>query len=236
MTDITRRDWLKTVGAVSAGALVPIDMAQDGSATTAGSTVSAVSAARAHAPGDIIELTSTSEIFTPPRGRSYMKFSFDFPEPSVSFGDYRFGFLVFTNENTYGLDRSTLRVEGTGDAIRLIADGFVWAGGQEKAPGRFVASLRRTSSVIEWDATVEMERPIKTVSTIIRGVPRGQVSLGAGPFTDLRDGEMLGGYPFGGGDLHGPGSANGMTTPLLMIQASPTDIVYVTPLDDTVRP
>ena len=41
-----------------------------------------------------------------------MKFSFDFPEPSVVFGDYRFGFLVFTDENTYGLDRAKLRAEG----------------------------------------------------------------------------------------------------------------------------
>ena len=52
-----------------------------------------------------------------------------------------------------------------------------------------------------------MERPIKTVTTIVRGVPRGQVSFGGGGFTDPRDGEMLAGYPFGGGDLHGPAPA-----------------------------
>ena len=36
---------------------------------------------------------------------------------------------------------------------------------------------------------------------------------------------MLAGYTFGAGDLHGPGANAGMTTPLLMIQASPTDVV-----------
>lgn len=222
MTDISRRDWVKTMGVVGAGALAAPDLS--------------LLARTVHAPGDIVELTSTSEIFTPPRGRSYMKFSFDFPEPSVVFGDYRFGFLVFTDENTYGLDRSKLRADVTSDGARITCDGFVWAGGQEKAPGRLVATLKRNGSTIEWDAVVEMERPIKTVTTIVRGVPRGQVSTGGGGFTDLRDGELLAGYTFGAGDLHGPGSANGMTTPLLMIQASPTDVFYISSLDDRVRP
>ena len=94
---LSRRDWIKTVGVVGAGALVPHD------ALIAEPVESIpVAPAQLHAPGDIVDLTSTSEIFIPPRGRSYMKFSFDFPEPSVAFGDYRFGFLVFTDENTYG--------------------------------------------------------------------------------------------------------------------------------------
>ena len=179
MTDISRRDWVKTMGVVSAGALAAPDLS--------------ILTRTVHAPGDIVDLTSTSEIFTPPRGRSYMKFSFDFPEPSVVFGDYRFGFLVFTDENTYGLDRSKTPRRGLGDGMRITCDGFVWAGGQEKAPGRLVATLKRNGSLIEWDTVVEMERPIKTVSTIVRGVPRGQVSTGGGGFTDPRDGELLAG-------------------------------------------
>jgi hypothetical protein len=222
MSDISRRDWVKTVGAASAGALVTPKLP--------------VVARTHHAPGDIVELTSTSEIFTPPRGRGFMKFSFDFPEPSVVFGDYRFGFLVFTDENTYGMDRAKLRADGNGDSMRVTCDGFVWAGGQEKAPGKLVASLKRTGTTIEWDVVVDMERPVKTISTIVRGVPRGQVSLAAGPFADQRDNELLGGYTFGAGDLHGPGSAAGMTTPLLMIQAAPTDVFYLSSLDERVRP
>jgi hypothetical protein len=231
MTDpVSRREWLKTVGAVGAGALVSRDALESGHPA-----VTPVSSATPspHAPGDIIDLTSTSEIFIPPRGRSYMKFSYDFPEPSVAFGDYRFGFLVFTDENTYGLDRAALRAEGDGDALRVTCDRFVWAGGQATAPGRLVASLRRDGTTIEWDATVEMERPIKTVTTIVRGVPRGQLSFGAGGFFDPRDGESLVGYPFGGGDLNASGS---MTTPLLMIQTPAGDVVYVSSLDSRVRP
>ena len=226
--EISRRDWLKTMGVAGAGALIPHE-----SLLIHAPDASSVSPSVRQVDGEIIELTSTSEIFIPPRGRSYMKFSYDFPEPSVAFGDYRFGFLVFTDENTYGLDRSTLRVEMAGDSVRLISDGFVWAGGQEKSPGKLTASLRRNGTAIEWDVVAEMERPIKTITSIVRGIPRGQVSFGAGAFTDLRDGESLVGYPFGGGDLNSAGS---MSTPLFMVQGSPSEVTYISSLDDRVRP
>jgi hypothetical protein len=234
---VTRRDWLKTMGLVGAGALVAPDglhLAAPLAAQAATTPVVASAAAVLHhAPGTILDLVSTSEIFIPPRGRSFQKFSFDFPEPSVAFGDYSFGFLVFTGENTYGLDRAAMKIDGSGDALTLTCDRFVWAGGQQTAPGRLTASLRRTGAAIEWDAVVEMERPVKSVTTIIRGVPRGHVSFGAGGFRDPRDDEMLAGYAFGAGDLNGPGGS--MATPLLMIQTL-SDVFYVSSLDDHMRP
>ena len=234
---VSRRDWLKTVGVAGAGALVSPDTLHLPAGLAAQETATAIrhdpSAAVQQDSGTIVDLSSTSEIFIPPRGRGFMKFSFDFPEPSVSFGDYRFGFLVFTEENTYGLDRAKVRVEGNSDALTLTCDGFVWAGGQQKAPGKLTASLRRSGAAIEWSAVVEMALPVKTVTSIIRGVPRGQVSLGGGPFTDQRDNEVLAGYAFGGGDLNGPGGS--MTTPLLMIQ-TPSDVFHVSSLDDRMRP
>jgi hypothetical protein len=235
---LSRRDWLKTLGVVGAGALVTSD------ALDLPASLAAVAAPPApppplapvvarHDPGTIVDLVSTSDIFIPPRGRGFQKFSFDFPEPSVVFGDYTFGFLVFTGENTYGLDRSKMKVTGNGEALTLACDGFVWAGGQQAAPGRLTASLRRRGTTIEWDAIVEMETPIKAVTTIVRGVPRGKVSLGGGGFNDPRDNEMLAGYAFGAGDLNGPGGS--MNTPLLMIQG-PTDVFFVSSLDDRMRP
>jgi hypothetical protein len=126
--------------------------------------------------------------------------------------------------------------DGTADEMRLTCTGFVWAGGQERAPGRLTATFRRAGNVVEWDAVVEMERPVKTVTAIVRGVPRGQLSLAGGGFTDPRDNEVLGGYAFGAGDLHGPGSAAGMVTPLAVVRASDTDFVALSSLDDRVRP
>ena len=232
---VSRRDWLKTVGVVGAGALVTGDALQRPPALAAERAAAApmLPAPPAAPPGTIIDLVSTSEIFIPPRGRGFQKFSFDFPEPSVVFGDYSFGFLVFTGENSYGLDRAKMRVTGNGDALTVACDGFVWAGGQQTAPGKLTASLRRTGTTIEWDAVVEMEQPIKAVTPLVRGVPRGTVSLGGGGFTDPRDNELLAGYAFGAGDLNGPGGS--MNTPLLMIQG-PSDVFFVSSLDDRMRP
>ena len=81
-----RRTWLKEVGAAGAGAMIAGPAASQPAST-----------------GAILPRTSTSDVFVPPRGRGFMKFSFDFPEPSVAFGGYEFGFRVFTHENTYSL-------------------------------------------------------------------------------------------------------------------------------------
>ncbi|MFN8580666.1 MAG: hypothetical protein U0163_06760 [Gemmatimonadaceae bacterium] len=54
-------------------------------------------------------------------------------------------------------------------------------------------------------------------------------------FFDPKDDELLFGYPFSAGDLFGPGSAGGLTTPLLMIKKSSEEIVFISSLDDRVR-
>ena len=226
--DLSRRDLLKTVGAVGAGAL-----ARPGTAAEA----AAIQAPAAALPvGEISELLSTSEVFIPPKGRSFMKFSFDFPEPAVSFGGHRFSFLVFTEENTYSLDRAGMKATGGAEALTLEANGFIWAGGQQKAPGKLTAAFKRTGSTIEWGVTVEMDRAIKTVTTVIRDVPKGPISLGGGALNDPKDNDVLGGYTFGAGDLHGAGTPTSMNTPVAVVQASESDFVYFSTDDDHVRP
>src|SRR5437667_352141 len=111
---LSRRDWLKAMGAAGAGALLPVPTP----------TLSA------DAP--VLPLTSTSDVFIPPHGRAFQKFSFDFPEPSVEFAGLRFGFLVFTRENAYALDASAMTAEGSADALSLTATRLLWAGGQER--------------------------------------------------------------------------------------------------------
>src|SRR5688572_11402184 len=125
-SELTRRDWLKVVGVASAARVVSGAVPLAGAATPAEPNV-----AMPAAPLEVVPLTSTSDVFVPPRGRAFMKFSFDFPEPSVAFGGLRFGFLVFTDENTYGLDASRVTADESGDTMRLTCSGFVWAGGQE---------------------------------------------------------------------------------------------------------
>ena len=232
--NVSRRDWLKTVGAASAGAMVPLD-ALASAVPEPSSGPAPIAVATVHAPGDIVELYSTSDVFIPARGRTWMKFSFDNPEPGVVFGPHRFSFLVFTDENTYALDRTHMRASGNDDALELTCDRFTWAGGQESVAGKLTAHFTRNGTTIEWQVTVEMQRPIKTVTTVIRDVPRGQISVGGGQLTDTKDNDLLAGYTFGAGDLHNWDVAS-MTTPVAVIQAADQDFLYLTTLDDRVRP
>jgi len=220
---ISRRDWLTAVAAAGAGAVV----APGVSATPAPT-------GRAE-PRPILPLTSTSDVFTPSHGRAFMRFSFAFPEPSVEFAGYRFGFLVFTRENAYGLDARRMTAERTASGLEIRCTGLVWAGGQQSAPGRVTAQLQQRGEFIEWDVTAEMDQPIKAVTSVIRDVPRGQVSAaGSEPF-DPRDNELLYGYPFGGGDLFGGNTAWGLSTPLVIVQRAEGDCVFLSSLDDRVR-
>jgi len=225
VTEISRRDWLKDVGAAGAGSLL------------AGSVSAQPGQTGARANGTMVPRTSTSEIFVPPRGRSFQKFSFDFPEPSVVFEGHEFSFRVFTHENTYALSAPQIRVTATDGKLEIACTEFVWAGGQERTPGRLTAQLTRTSNGdIECSATAEMDRPVKAVAMILRGVPRGRVSAGGAPFFDPRDDEILLGYPFQGGDLFGPQGNGGLTTPLVLVQPAGGDaIVALSALDDRVR-
>jgi hypothetical protein len=212
---LSRRDWVKVVGAAGAGSFLPQP------------AVTPDNSPAIHA------LVSSSEVFVPPRGAAFNKFSFDFPEPSVEVAGFRFGFLVFTRENVYGLARNAMTAETTADGVVLRATEFVWAGGQERAKGRLEARFT-IGDEIRWSVTVDMEQPVKTVTTIVRGVPRGSVSTGGGA-VDRQDDELLYGYPFGAGDLFGGNTAAGINTPFLSIRKSETEWWSIASLDDRVR-
>jgi len=220
---MTRRELLKRFGAVGAGSLVKPDVlrAQPQSA----------SAPRA-ATGGVIPLVSTSDVFIPPRGQSFMKFSYDFPEPSVQVGRYRIGFLVFTHENTYGMDAGAMQVDVAGNRIRLTCDRFVWAGGQQTAPGSLTATFEPGGDVMDWEVTAKMPQPIKSVTAVIRGVPRGRVSAAGAPPADPQDNELLFGYPFSAGDLD---TAAGLTTPFVAVVDDDGACTYISSRDDRVR-
>jgi hypothetical protein len=213
-----RRTWLKEMGAAGAGVLI-----------------SGAPTPQAPSNGSILPRTSTTGVFIPPRGRGFMKFSFDYPEPSVAFEGFEFSFRVFTQENTYSLAPDHLTVRGSDNGLEIRCDELTWAGGQQRAPGRVTARLTRRGGAVECEADVEMERPIRAVAMILRGVPRGRLSAAGAPFFDPRDDEVLLGYPFSGGDLIGPQSNGGLTTPLVLVQAPEGPIVALSSLDDRVR-
>jgi len=161
-----------------------------------------------------------------------MKFSFDFPEPSVRFEDLQLSFRLYTYENTYALDQTRMTVEDQSDTTVLNCSGLVWAGGQEKAPGSLQVRIRKNGEFIEWNAVAAMDQPVKSIAAIVRGVPRGKISAGGGRFFDPADDEVLLGYPFGGGSLF---TARGMNSPLAIIQKGERDFFFLSALNQHVR-
>jgi hypothetical protein len=224
---IARRDLLKAVGAAAAAPLAgPLGRRGAGGAE-----------GRVQRPGggSILPLTSTSEVFVPARGSAFQKFSFDFPEPSVAYEGLRFGFLVFSRENAYGMNGERMTVEADGDGQVVTCPEFVRGGGRERAPGRLTAQLRRNGGWVEWEVTAEMDQPIKAVTTVVRGVPRGRISVGGGTPVDTHDDEVLIGYPFGAGDLFGGNTAWSAGTPLAVVEAGDAEFFFLSSLDDRVR-
>jgi hypothetical protein len=185
--------------------------------------------------GSILDLSSTSGVFVPPRGRAFQKFSFDFPEPSVAFEGLQFSMRVFTRENVFGIAQDRVRVGVTSDGLELSCSELIWAGGQQRSPGTITARLSNHPDAIECEVSATMTQPIKALAIIVRGIPRGRLSAAGTPFADHRDDEVLFGYPFSGGDLFGPQGNAGLTTPLVLVQPSSGPIVAISSLHDSVR-
>jgi hypothetical protein len=162
------------------------------------------------AKNGLLPLTSTDGVYTPPKGGGDMKFSFSWPEPSAEFAGFQFSFRVQTFENAYAIDPARTRLERSGDKLRYLCQGFTWAGGQEKAAGELTAELQRNADgSVEWRVSARMGQPIKSISTVVRGIPRGQLSLAGENFRNADDSEHTFEYP----QLFGQ-----LITPLIIIK------------------
>jgi hypothetical protein len=238
---ISRRELLAGAAGASCVTLTGVpahgEAAAAANAETPASNVATVATIAAADSGGILPLTCTSEVIIPPPGRSFMKFSYDFPEPSVEFAGLRISFRVHTFENTYGLDRESMKVAATVDGIEMTCSQLVYAGGQLKAAGTLRARIRKNGDHVEWSAAAEMEQPIKSLVTIVRGVPRGKMSAGGIGFFEPHDDEVLLGYPFGAGALFlERGMARMLNTPLGVIQSANGEYFYLSARCDSVRP
>lgn len=228
MTSRTRREWLKDVGALGAGSILA-------NASPNRAASEPAQAPPAAANGSLLSLTSSSDVFIPPRGRAFQKFSFDFPEPAVAFEGLSFAFRIFTDDNIYSLDAGAVSITASSSALEASCSRFVFAGGQLTAPGRLRARLVTRDGSVVCDVQADMDRPITALATIVRGVPRGRISAGGAPFFDPREDEVLLGYPFSGSDLFGPQANGGLTTPLVFVEQPGGSVFAISSSDDRVR-
>jgi hypothetical protein len=222
---ISRRTVLATMGAAGAASLVPPESSRAETANTPPPPPT----------GEILPFTSTTGVLMPTPGRGFMKFSFDFPEPSVAYEGYQFGFRINTYENVYALDGAQMTIDMKGDALEIACAQLLWAGGQQTAPGKLVARFRKNGPHIEWTAHAEAPHRIKSVTSIVRGIPRGRLSAAAQNFFDPKDNEILMGYPFHAGGLFGPATSQYMETPLVVVDAGDGKLTFLSSLDPRVR-
>jgi hypothetical protein len=192
-----------------------------------GAPGAAAPAARAANP-DLEALSSRSGVYTPARGNSVMQFGFDFPEPSVRIGTLLFGFRVQTFENVYAIDPELTRVTRAQDTVRVVCNGLLSCGGQVKAPGRLVAEFAGAAlGVLEWRVHAEASSAIKSITTVVRGLPRGSLSISCGDFFDPADDEKIFEYP----QLFG-----GMSTPFTLLKAADGRLFELSARQSVVRP
>ncbi len=183
--------------------------------------------APAQAQSELLPLTSTDGVYTPPKG-GVMKFSFSWPEPSAEFAGFQFSFRVQTYENAYAIDPARTRIERTGGHLRFLCQGFTWAGGQEKAAGELTADLQRgADGSVEWRVSAKMNQPVKSISTVVRGIPRGQLSLAGENFFNPGDDEKIYEYPQLFGEL---------ATPLIVIKKADNSFFSMAARQQEVRP
>ena len=68
---------------------------------------------------------------------------YDFGDSRIELDGLSFALRLFTVNNAYAPDPNTLRVDRTGNAVRLQSSGLIWGGGQGRAPGGIDLAIRR---------------------------------------------------------------------------------------------
>jgi hypothetical protein len=180
------------------------------------------------ANADLEALSSRSGVYTPARGNGVMQFGFDFPEPSVKIGALLFGFRIQTFENVYAIDAELTRVTRAEGTVRVVCGGLLSCGGQVKAPGTLIAEFTGAEmGVLEWRVRAETGSAIKSITTVVRGLPRGTLSISCGDFFDPADDEKIFEYP----QLFG-----GMSTPLAILKAADGRLFELAARQSAVRP
>src|SRR5512139_372243 len=95
--------------------------------------------------------------------------SFDLADPLFECFGRRISFQLVTLENLYGLDPARARVEASGDAWTLRADGLACAGQEQRAAGSFEAVVRREGEgSLRVRIRARAPAPIRCVKWLVR--------------------------------------------------------------------
>jgi hypothetical protein len=153
--------------------------------------------------------------------------SFKLKNQWFDFNGLHFSVQIFTFENVYTLDSDKTVVTVNDNQCTVITDGLCWAGGQEPAPGyvelKAVASGAKTSFAI----IAECNSTIRCVKLVFDQMPVGAiVNMRESDRREIPPTGLVMRYPDGWRNLY---------TPLVILQSSENDLLYVRSLDNQVR-
>jgi hypothetical protein len=153
------------------------------------------------------------------------KFSFDFRDPFFEFDKFKFGFRIFTTENTYGPDPDKTKIRTTAEGVEIDSQGLFCAGQQKKCSGRMRANFKRKGNFIEWQVDAEHGEPIKSIGTLIRGIKSGKILNKNWNFDEFNPGdECILKYP------------KDLVSPLFFVQHGQNSYTFVRSQDTKVTP
>ncbi|MDI7274956.1 MAG: hypothetical protein QME94_03160, partial [Anaerolineae bacterium] len=98
-------------------------------------------------------------------------YSFDFGDPVFEMGGLKLSVQVITTINTYGLAAEACELRAEDGRWRLVADRLMWAGNQERAPGRVELVVTRRGGRLSLTGNAQAGEPIRCYKIIIRNLP-----------------------------------------------------------------
>ena len=107
---------------------------------------------------------------------------------------------------------------------------------RRRRPARSSRRSRRNGTTIEWDTVVEMPRPVKTVTTIIRDVPRGRSRSAAAARSTRTTTRYSAAIRSAPAICTGPARRAASRPRIAVVQASDQDFFSLSSLDARVRP
>jgi len=112
-------------------------------------------------------------------------FNFEFGDKYSEIGPWQIAFRVYSECNAYTPAPDALERKRAAGKTVITADRFAWAGLQQSMPGSFRAEIVEDGDQFELSIEAELPERIKGTTAYIRGIPRGEVSVGNFRFEPL---------------------------------------------------
>ena len=150
-------------------------------------------------------------------------FSFEFGNRFITVRDWKVSFLVYSPDNAYTPDPSSLQIDQRPDGLTIMAKQFAWAGLQQRTSGSFRAAIRYVDGGFECDIEATLHERIKGTTILLRDCwPKGVPTRDYGEEACPSHGALLT-YP------------TGLRLPVFPLKLTDGTFIAIANLDERVR-